>query len=61
MKTFMTKLKTNPNELEIPGKRHNGVPVQIGKQQPVKLDTTCQHRALKIRQKAQGPNKDRAV
>jgi len=53
MKKFMQKLKTNPNELEIPNKRHNGVPVQTGKQRAVKLDTTCQARALKIRQKSQ--------
>ena len=53
-KQFSTKLKTNPDQLEVPNKRHSGVATQSGKVREVKLDLNAQHRALKIRQKAQG-------
>ena len=53
MKKFMQKLKTNPDVLES-DKLHNGVPTKTGKALPVKLDSSAQKRALKIRQKAQG-------
>ena len=52
-KQFSTKLKTNPAVLES-SKLHNGVPTKTGKALPVKLDSSAQKRALKIRQKAQG-------
>jgi hypothetical protein len=52
-KQFMTKLKTNADQLEIPGKRHSGVATQSGKAREVKLDLNAQQRALKIRQKTQ--------
>ena len=53
-KQFSTKLKVNPDQLEVPGELHNGVAVQTGKQRAVKLDESAQKRALKLRQKAQG-------
>lgn len=54
MKQFMKQLKTNPNELEIPNKRHNGVATKIGKAQPVQFDPSAQKRALKQIEKREG-------
>jgi len=53
-KQFMKQLKTNPDQLEISGKRHNGVATRTGKAQPVKLDNTAQRNALKAIQKREG-------
>jgi hypothetical protein len=53
-KQFSKQLKQNPDQLEIPNKRHSGVATQSGKAREAKLDLNAQHRALKIRQKAQG-------
>jgi hypothetical protein len=54
VKKFMRELKPNLFPQEIPGERHSGKPLPVGKAQSPKEDKSAQKRALKLRQKAQG-------